>query len=452
MAIDLNLAAPDEGEEEDGRLPDLNWQPVDLNWQPVQEDYGVYAGDIDIQFEEEELDDSAPEEDMDVEQEQQDNEQVHDDDKYKNLTDLQRAGIYEELLARSVNRKLKKTTTREVANMFHVSVQKVRRVWRRVKECLRQGVPVDVRSRKPKNCGRKREANKKARLQFCLSMFDQQSLQNRPTFRDMRNIIHIDEKWFNTTQKTMKFYKLPSEIDPHRTVQNKNSIGKIMFLVAIARPRYNAEGICIFDGKIGIWPFIKKEPAPRKSDYRPRGTLITKTISVNREISRQFLIQKVLPAIQAVWPQELAGETIWIQQDNAPSHVPSNDPGFLNAVAQTGLDIRLMQQPSNSPDMNILDLGLFSSLQSMSDRLVSNNLDELINNVQHEYDAYDADKINRIFLTLQSCLIEVMKRGGSNDYKIPHMYKDGLERAGNLPDVLDCDRELYESVTQALAE
>uniref|UniRef100_A0A8I6XGF2 DUF7769 domain-containing protein n=1 Tax=Hordeum vulgare subsp. vulgare TaxID=112509 RepID=A0A8I6XGF2_HORVV len=406
MAIDLNLAAPDEGEEEDGRLPDLNWQPVqeedeaalgeqavqeedgaalgeqavqeedgaalheelqpehhfDLNMDPDEhepdvahgeedlhepdesddeledqggvfqsmeeevqamnealqnlqvdeDDYGVYAGDIDIQFEEEELDDSAPEEDMDVEQEQQDNEQVHDDDKYKNLTGLQRAGIYEELLARSVNRKLKKTTTREVANMFHVSVHKVRRVWRRVKECLRQGVPVDVRSRKPKNCGRKRivvdlsmvaeiprsqrrtirslaralgvkkttlhrmftdglldrhssslkpylkEANKKARLQFCLSMFDQQSLQNRPTFRDMRNIIHIDEKWFNTTQKTMKFYKLPSEQDPHRTVQNKNSIGKIMFLVAIARPRYNVEGICIFDGKIGIWPFIKK--------------------------------------------------------------------------------------------------------------------------------------------------------------------------------------------------
>mgnify|MGYP000933063131 FL=1 len=69
-----------------------------------QEDYGVYAGDIEIQFEEEELDDSEPdeamydsalEEDMDVEQEQQDNEQVHDEDKYKNLTDLQRTGIYE---------------------------------------------------------------------------------------------------------------------------------------------------------------------------------------------------------------------------------------------------------------------------------------------------------------------------------------------------------------------
>ena len=180
--------------------------------------------------------------------------------------------------------------------------------------------------------------------------------------------------------------------------------------------------------------------------------MITKTLKVNRDTSREFLIQKVLPAIQAVWPQELAGETIWIQQDNAPSHVPSNDPEFLNAVAQSGLDVRLMQQPPNSPDMNILDLGLFSSLQSMADRLVSNNLDELIDNVMHEYDAYDADKINRVFLTLQSCLIEVMKIGGGNDYKIPHMYKDGLERAGNLPDVLEITDVLYDSVMQTLAE
>jgi hypothetical protein len=110
-----------------------------------------------------------------------------------------------------------------------------------------------------------------------------------------------------------------------------------------------------------------------------------------------------------------------------------------------------MHQPANSPDMNILDLGLFSSLQSMTDRLVSNNLDELIHNVKQQYDAYDADKINRVFLTLKSCLIEVMKVGGGNGYKIPHMYKDGLERAGDLPIVLGCDRELYESVMQMLA-
>uniref|UniRef100_A0A8R7QIK3 DUF7769 domain-containing protein n=1 Tax=Triticum urartu TaxID=4572 RepID=A0A8R7QIK3_TRIUA len=121
---------------------------------------------------------------MDVEQEQQDNEQVHDEDKYKNLTDLQRTGIYEELLARSVNRKLKKTTTREVANMFHVSVHKVRRVWRRVKECLQQGVPVDVRSRKPKNCGRKR-------IVVDLSIVAEISRSQRRTIRSLTRALGV---------------------------------------------------------------------------------------------------------------------------------------------------------------------------------------------------------------------------------------------------------------------
>ncbi|KAL6594954.1 hypothetical protein ACP70R_048057 [Stipagrostis hirtigluma subsp. patula] len=51
---------------------------------------------------------------------------------------------------------------------------------------------------------------------------------------------------------------LPGEPDPLRTVHNKNSIDKVMFLAAIARPRYDASGNCIFDGKIGVWPFVEK--------------------------------------------------------------------------------------------------------------------------------------------------------------------------------------------------
>jgi len=36
----------------------------------------------------------------------------------------------------------------------------------------------------------------------------------------MKNIIHTDEKWFNTTKKTRKFYMLPEEEDPLRTIHN----------------------------------------------------------------------------------------------------------------------------------------------------------------------------------------------------------------------------------------
>jgi hypothetical protein len=91
---------------------------------------------------------------------------------------------------------------------------------------------------------------------------------------------------------------------------------------------------------------LYQEPVKKKSGNRPRGTLITKTIKVNWDTMR---------SIKAKWPRELAHKTIWIQQDNAPSDVPANDPQFLAAVRE-GLDIRILNEPTNSPDMNCLDL------------------------------------------------------------------------------------------------
>jgi hypothetical protein len=165
---------------------------------------------------------------------------------------------------------------------------------------------------------------------------------------------------------------------------------------------------------------------------------------------RSYLINKVVLAIVERWPQELRGETIYIQQDNAPSHVPVNDKEFRDAVARTWLDIQLINQPANSPDLNVLDLGFFNSLQSLSYDTVSRNLDELIRNVKNEFDRYDLYTLNRVFLTLQGCMIEVMKDGGGNRYKIPHMDKDKLEALDKLPKRLPCDRRLYESVMATL--
>lgn len=103
-----------------------------------------------------------------------------------------------------------------------------------------------------------KDANKHERLRFCVSMLEQSSLPNDPKFIEMRNIIHLDEKWYYLTRKNKNYYLLPGENDPHRCVQNKNAIGKVMFLSAVARPRFDEEGNCTFDGKIGAWAFIRK--------------------------------------------------------------------------------------------------------------------------------------------------------------------------------------------------
>jgi len=227
------------------------------------------------------------------------------------LIDAQRQGIYEALLEKSNRGKLKRNATNIVAQMFQVSKYQVQRVWRRVKQCRAQGILVDVRSRR-KNSGRKRiqinlsdvvraplhkrrtirslakaigvkkstlhrwfkegllrrhsstlkplltEENKKDRLRWCLSMLDQRTLPNDPKFIEMYNIIHMDEKWFNTTCKYINYYMAPDEDDPHRTVHNKNRIGKVMLLAAVGRPIYDDAGNYIFDGNLGVWPFVIK--------------------------------------------------------------------------------------------------------------------------------------------------------------------------------------------------
>ena len=115
----------------------------------------------------------------------------------------------------------------------------------------------------------------------------------------------------------------------------------------------------IFDGKIGMWPFIIQEPAKRSSKNRRRGELETKPIqSINKEHMRTMLIANVIPTIKAKWPSVLSKDII-IQQDNAKPHIAPNDKDFVDKATKDGFNIQLVQQPSNSPYMNVLDLGFF---------------------------------------------------------------------------------------------
>ncbi|KAI9110251.1 hypothetical protein K1719_018693 [Acacia pycnantha] len=59
-----------------------------------------------------------------------------------------------------------------------------------------------------------------------------------------------------------------------------------MFLVAVARPRFDSDGNETFSGKIGVFPLVTQEPAKRKSVNRPVGTLVTKPIvSVTKDVA-----------------------------------------------------------------------------------------------------------------------------------------------------------------------
>ncbi|KAE8777277.1 hypothetical protein D1007_50045 [Hordeum vulgare] len=119
-------------------------------------------------------------------------------------------------------------------------------------------------------------ANKIARLKFCISMMDEHSISTPyPSFKSMNNMVHIDEK----------------------------CIGKVTFLTAVAKPRYNDEGQMTFDGKIRTWAFVGETEAQRSSHNRDRGTIEVKSVKGVEEEFENYEAHKLFKSfitLQAV--------------------------------------------------------------------------------------------------------------------------------------------------------
>lgn len=197
-----------------------------------------------------------------------------------------------------------------------------------------------------------------------------------------------------------------------------------------------------FSGKWGIWPFIVKEPALRNSKNRSAGTMVTKTISVDKEAYRAALIDKIIPSIKKSWPEQR--KAIYIQQDNAKPHVRPDDPDIVAAGTDGGWNIHLQCQPPNSPDFNVLDLGFFNSIQSLQHQKSPKTIDELIDCVTESFNELMPNTLNSVYLTLQSVLRESLKADGGNHFKIPHMKMEKLSETGDLPLSINCNASVFE--------
>jgi len=234
------------------------------------------------------------------------------------------------------------------------------------------------------------------------------------------------------------------------TTRSKGLITKVMSLAAVARQRWDTAANRRFCGKIGIWPFISIEPALRNSRNRPAGTPVTKPISsVTADVYREFVIQKLLPAINSKRPLNERANVIKIQQDNAKPHLSPTDNQFLHAAQVLNLNVQLTCQPPNSPDLNILDLGFFHSIQSLQYSESPTTIEDLIAAVVNSYNAITHTSLNDIFLTLQKVMESCILSDGNNNFKTPHCNKRRLENSGRLPISLALSLELEEKLAAA---
>ena len=184
-----------------------------------------------------------------------------------------------------------------------------------------------------------------------------------------------------------------------------------------------------FNGKIGIWPIGKWEPVKRSLKKCAKGMAVWKNQCITQDVYCEYLIQKFLPAVKEKWP--MRNGRIRLQQDGAKSHILEDDVEFKEVVDEIGLNLTMFTQLPNSPDTNILDLGFFRAIQSFNDDCPANE-EELIKSVENAYGEYPYCKLNRVWLTLQSCLNKIIENDGGNNYKIPHMGKESLERRGSF--------------------
>ncbi|GJS97394.1 transposase, Tc1-like protein [Tanacetum coccineum] len=167
-----------------------------------------------------------------------------------------------------------------------------------------------------------------------------------------------------------------------------------MVLNAVARPRFDAFGSEVFSGKIGIFPLTTLEPTKCSSKNRVAGTLETKPIlSLTKDVTRSWLIEKVLPVIRAKWKQGHEGP-IYIQQDNARPHTSFNDNEFLEASSRDGFDIRLCFQPPNNPNLNVSGLRFFRTIQSLQEQESFSTIDELVGAVEISFEKMGSHELN----------------------------------------------------------
>ena len=199
-----------------------------------------------------------------------------------------------------------------------------------------------------------------------------------------------------------------------------------MFGASVARSRQNLATREWWDGRVHLSSFTRYEAAVRNSRHRPTGTLVTKTVSVDRKVYREWLCYDVVTAAIVQWPDRVPRH-IKIQQDNAKPHIPIDNPTWLEVQAfyaqpeNGGWQLELCFQPPNSPDLNILDLAMFRAMQSIQQQHKTKNIDELIDIAKQVWNSFPLETSKKVWTSLQMVMNAIISVDGKNHYKLPHI-------------------------------
>ena len=76
-------------------------------------------------------------------------------------------------------------------------------------------------------------------------------------------------------------------------------------------------------------------------------------------------------------------------------------------------------------------------MQAYYEQFSPKSPEEIITYVQQSYEQYPRQRINHVWLTLMAVMNEIIDCNGGNDFDIPHLAKEVLERRNKLPIALE---------------
>ena len=252
------------------------------------------------------------------------------------------------------------------------------------------------------------------RLRFVLSLVERRGYQISSrflAFTGMECEVHVDEAWFYL-QKDKGFVRLfPGDPMPNPVfLKHKKHIPKIMILTAVAQPRQTPNGQK-FDGKIGIWRVWEERICQRTTlYYHDKDEVYSHDCNMDADLYRQFMTNEValgdpfdgvFGKIKDKMPNA-RNINVVVRQDGATPHVGKGNLEYFNARGQlNGFNIVVVTQPSQSPDMNINDLGFFRSLKCRVAHAWTRDehkcLDAMMEKVESEWENYDYGTTERIW-------------------------------------------------------
>jgi hypothetical protein len=246
-------------------------------------------------------------------------------------------------------------------------------------------------------------------------------------FSSEKVVVHIDEKYFYAFRSGKIIY-VPKDCEPPTTAAlSKTQIPKVMFFGAVAPPNASKN----FDGRIGLWLVSQTKVAERNSKFHDRGDEYEVPAMMNGELFLRLCKDNLIPAMveKLKWAKKIE-----VQMDSAGGHKINTSVDELNSYCQTKSKFKkicFVTQPTRSPDLNVLDLGIWNSLQSgvpsiKYDKSATEPMHERITTaVMRMWDDYDGTtKLTKIFRTLTLIYKAVIEANGRNDFKLPHSRDD----------------------------